>query len=97
MSQVYFEDLEPGDEVGPLAKTPTREQIREYASLSTLSQGRFSSDEDAKGEGLQGMIVPGNMSMLAHNGPQRLVGHIHDGPLSRVMLRLINHVNTRIF
>ena len=63
MSQVYFEDLEPGDEVGPLPKTPTREQIREYASLSTLSQGRFSSDEDAKGEGLQGMIVPGNMSM----------------------------------
>ena len=63
MSQLFFEDLEPGDDVGRLPKTPTREQIREYASLSTLSQGRFSSDEDAKGEGLQGMIVPGNMSM----------------------------------
>jgi acyl dehydratase len=63
MSQVYFEDLEAGDEITPLPKTPTREQIREYASLSTLRQGRFSSDDDAKGEGLQGMIVPGNMSM----------------------------------
>ena len=50
MSQVYFEDLEAGDEVEPLPKTPSREQIREYASLSTLRQGRFSSDDDAKGE-----------------------------------------------
>ena len=63
MSQTYFEDIEPGDEIGPLVKEPTKEQIRDYVSLSELRMGRFTSDEAAQGEGLRGIIVPGNMSM----------------------------------
>ena len=63
MSQTYFEDVEPGYEIGPLVKDPTREQIRDYVSLSELRMGRFTSDQAAQGEGLRGIIVPGNMSM----------------------------------
>ena len=63
MSQVYFEDVEPGDEIGPLVKEPTKEQVRDYVSLSELRMGRFTSDQAAQGEGLRGIIVPGNMSM----------------------------------
>ena len=63
MSQTYFEDVELGDEVGPLVKNPTKEQIRDYVSLSELRMGRFTSDQAAQGEGLRGIIVPGNMSM----------------------------------
>ena len=63
MSQTYFEDVEPGDEIGPLVKEPTKEQIRDFVSLSELRMGRFTSDQAAQGEGLRGIIVPGNMSM----------------------------------
>lgn len=63
--QPYFDDVEPGDEIGPVEREPTREQIRAYASVGGVGpgSGRFSSDEGAKNEGLQNMIVPGNMSM----------------------------------
>ena len=63
MSQVYFEDVEMGDEIGPLVKEPTREQIRDYDSESELLSGRFTNDQAAQGDGLRGVIVPGNMSM----------------------------------
>ena len=63
MSQTYFEDVEPGDDIGPLVKEPTKEQIRDYTSLSELRMSRFTSDQAAQGEGLRGIIVPGNMSM----------------------------------
>jgi acyl dehydratase len=63
MSQTYFEEVELGDEVGPLVKEPTKEQIRDYVSLSEVRLGRFTSDQAAQGEGLRGIIVPGNMSM----------------------------------
>ena len=63
MSQTYFEEVELGDEVGPLVKEPTKEQIRDYVSLSEVRMSRFTSDQAAQGEGLRGIIVPGNMSM----------------------------------
>ncbi|MQF48806.1 hypothetical protein FIM08_02755 [SAR202 cluster bacterium AC-647-N09_OGT_505m] len=63
MSQTYFEDVDPGDEIGPLVKEPTKEQILAYVSLSEVRMGRFTSDQAAQGEGLRGIIVPGNMSM----------------------------------
>ncbi len=63
MSQIHFDDVELGDEIGPLVKEPTREQIREYVNLGAERMGRFTSDEAAQGEGLRGIIVPGNMSM----------------------------------
>ena len=63
MSQKHYEEVELGDELGPLVKEPTREQIRDYVSLSEIRMGRFTSEEAAQGEGLRGIIVPGNMSM----------------------------------
>jgi len=63
MSQVYFEDIQLGDDIGPLVKEPTKEQIRSFVSLSEASNSRFTSEEVAQSEGLRGIIVPGNMSM----------------------------------
>ncbi len=64
MSQVYFEDIQLGDDIGPLVKEPTKDQIRAYVSLSERGEtSRFTSEETAQGEGLRGIIVPGNMSM----------------------------------
>ena len=63
MSQKHFGEVELGDELGPLVKEPTREQIREYVGLSEIRMSRFTSEEAAQGEGLRGIIVPGNMSM----------------------------------
>ncbi|MCX6020505.1 MAG: MaoC/PaaZ C-terminal domain-containing protein [Chloroflexi bacterium] len=63
--QVYWDDVDAGDEIGPMLREPTREQIRAYAASGGVApnQGRFASDEGAKSEGLSNMIVPGNMSM----------------------------------
>lgn len=63
MSQLHFDDVELGAEIGPLVKEPTREQVRDYVNLSAIRMSRFTSDEAAQGEGLRGVIVPGNMSM----------------------------------
>lgn len=70
-NQPYYDDVEPGDEIGPVQRTPNRDQIRAYAAVGVggsggggaTQGGRFRSDEDARSEGLANMIVPGNMSM----------------------------------
>ena len=62
MSQIYFEDVGLGDEVGPLIKQPTREEVRTFAELSHLS-GRFISEEGALDEGTDRMIVSSWQSM----------------------------------
>ena len=63
MSQVYFEDVEPGYEVGPVVKNPTREQLDAFTTVWGSQTGRFTSDEAAQKEGFSGVILPGNMSM----------------------------------
>ena len=63
MSQRHYEETELGDELGPLVKEPTREQIRDYVSLSEIRLGGSPAKRPAQGEGLRGIIVPGNMSM----------------------------------
>jgi len=63
MSQVYFEDVEPGYELTPLIKEPTREQLDAFTTAWGTSAGRFTSDEVARSEGFTGVILPGNMSM----------------------------------
>lgn len=63
MSQVYFEDVEPGYEVGPVVKMPTREQLDAFTKVWGSQTGRFTSDEAAQKEGFSGVILPGNMSM----------------------------------
>ena len=48
MSQVYFEDVEPGDQIGPRIKQPSVEETRAFAELSRLS-GRFVSADGRQG------------------------------------------------
>ena len=62
MSQTYFEDVELGDEIDPLIKEPSREEVRTFAELSHLS-GRFTSVEGARDEGTDRMIVSSWQSM----------------------------------
>ena len=62
MSQVYFEDVEPGDQIGPLVKQPSVEETRVFAELSHLS-GRFVSGEGAREEGADVMLVSSWQSM----------------------------------
>ena len=76
MSQVYFEDVEPGYEVGPMVKNPTREQLDAFTTVWGSQTGRFTSDEAAQKEGFSGVILPGNMSMAlwprcSRSGPGR--------------------------
>lgn len=63
----YFDDVEAGDEIAPLVKEPTREQISAYLNvwgpLGRTGPGRFTDDAAARQEGLEGVIVPGNLSM----------------------------------
>ena len=68
--QRYYDDLEPGDDVTPLQRQPTHEQIKAFVSISGTpgpGQYRFFSDEVARSEGLKGAIVPGsfNLSFLS--------------------------------
>ena len=56
MNQLYFEDVEPGQQIGPLVKQPSRDEILAFCEVTHLA-GRFISDEAAQGEGLERMIV----------------------------------------
>ncbi|HXH20469.1 MAG TPA: dehydratase [Dehalococcoidia bacterium] len=65
--QVYGEDIEPGDEIGPLLKHPDLAQVQKYLAAGRMGDGsgmssRFTSDEAARREGLAGPIIPGPMS-----------------------------------
>ncbi len=55
MSQPYFEDVAPGDEISPLIVQPTREEVLAFTRLTRLA-GAFVSDEAAQREGLPSMI-----------------------------------------
>lgn len=62
----YFEDVDLGDEIGPLQREVTYNEVVEFTNLSGQGGGkpsRFTSDEQAQKEGLPGAIVPGIMSM----------------------------------
>ena len=62
MNQPHFEDVEPGDEIGPLVKQPSREEVHTFAEVSRLG-GRFTSDEAASNEGYDRWIVSAWQSM----------------------------------
>ncbi|MDP6101936.1 MAG: MaoC/PaaZ C-terminal domain-containing protein [Dehalococcoidia bacterium] len=63
MSQVYFEEVEPGDELPSLVREPTREQLDAFTKVWGSTIGRFTNDEVARSEGFSGVILPGNMTM----------------------------------
>ena len=58
-----FDDVLEGDELGPVTRFLSKEEVRAYARASEIYFPRFTDDEGARQEGLPGMITPGNMSM----------------------------------
>ena len=70
-----FDAIDIGDEIGPLAYTPTLEDIQRYASVVRMVDQRFLSKEVAQERGFQQPIVPGPLSatflvrMLADHFP----------------------------
>ena len=60
----YFEDVEMGDEVGPLVTEATDEGVVSFCRVWDNSiPNRFTDAEEAEKSGLPGPIVPGIMSM----------------------------------
>lgn len=61
---VYFDQIEVGDELGPLTKKPTLEQVKAFCRAYGLEEKtRFTDLETAKSEGVDQLIIPGIMSM----------------------------------
>lgn len=63
-----MDDLDIGDELAAETLTLSSEQVRTYAQVANMPGARFSSDEEARQEGLPGQIVPGNMSLALFAG-----------------------------
>ena len=70
-TQVYGEAVEPGDEIGPLLKTPDLAQVEAFLSVwnpgvsgpeRSAVISRFTDPEAAARDGLRAPIVPGPMS-----------------------------------
>ncbi len=59
----YFEEVEVGDELEELEVCPTTEDVVRYVNVARMANPRFTDDEFAKGEGLAGAIIPGNMNL----------------------------------
>lgn len=57
----YFEDVEPGDRLGPLERVATRETVRDFLGIWNVGEvsSFFTSPEFAGRMGLPGPIVPG--------------------------------------
>ena len=85
--ELYFDDVELGDDIGPVERTITGEQVRAFVGLWGGDSGanRFTSDEAAIDEGLPGAIVPGAMSV-------GIVAHAITGWTSNVTLRTLDLV-----
>lgn len=66
--QVYGENIDPGDEIGPLIKTPDLAQVQAYVSgwrrdeTRSSIAGRFTDAKVAARDGFASPIVPGPMS-----------------------------------
>ena len=65
MKELYYEDVDFGDDIGPVERVVDVEQVRRFMSVrgGTPGDSRFTSDEYAKKEGLSGAIVPGAMNI----------------------------------
>src|SRR3984893_2834965 len=62
-SELNFETVKIGDELGPEEFHLSKDQVRAYAKAMGMWVPRFTDDEAARKEGLPGMITPGNMSL----------------------------------
>ena len=63
--KIYFDDVDLGDEVGPVERIVTDEQVIEFTQVWGREEGptRFTSPEKARSEGLPEAIVPGAMNI----------------------------------
>ncbi len=65
IKELFYEDVEIGEEIGPLEKVITDEQVLLFVQVWGRGNrpSRFTDPEVAKKEGLPGTIVPGAMNM----------------------------------
>ena len=86
-STLYFEDVEMGDEVGPIERSVTTDQVREFVQVWGAQSGpsRFTDPAVAKAEGLPGAILPGAMNIA-------LMSQIMTGWSPSVVLRKLDVV-----
>jgi acyl dehydratase len=60
----YYEDVDLGDEIGPLHKDISEEAVATFCRVrGSPRPNRFLDEDEAKRVGLSGRIVPGIMSM----------------------------------
>ena len=62
---VYFDDVDLGDEVGPVERLVTDDDVIEFTQVLGSEEGptRFTSREKAQSDGLPEAIVPGAMNI----------------------------------
>ena len=62
---VYYDDVDLGDEVGPVERVVSDDQVIEFTQVWGREEGptRFTSREKAQSEGLPEAIVPGAMNI----------------------------------
>jgi len=62
---IFFEDVELGDELGPIYRSISHQDVDQFVSVwgQGKNDTRFTSKEIASGEGLSTAIVPGAMSV----------------------------------
>ena len=64
-SNIYFQDIELGDEIGPIERTVTVEEVLQFVAVDGRDPepSRFTSKEIAQSEGLSEAIIPGAMNI----------------------------------
>ena len=64
-SNIYFQDIELGDEIGPIERTVTDEEVLQFVAVGGRDPeaSRFTSKEIAQSEGLLEAIIPGAMNI----------------------------------
>lgn len=60
--QKAFDEVEIGDEIGPLTYAPTIDEIQRYGTEVRMVDQRFLSEEIARQRGFQHAVVPGPLS-----------------------------------
>ena len=63
--KLYFEDVDIGDEIGPVTRTVSDEEVFQFVSIrdEKVTPSRVTSKEFANSEGLDEAIVPGAMNI----------------------------------
>ena len=65
--QLYYDDVDIGDDIGPIEKTISSEQVQRFMTVwgpgQRMGKSRFNDAEVAKSEGLAGPIVPGTLNI----------------------------------